>query len=417
MKYQEAVDLYATTDLSIREVAEKCGVTASGLSSHIGRHHRPLLYARYGISPTSPEAQVIKVKPTRGQSRRTHLKYKDAIEACGDVAYIEFNVSQIARIFNLDGTALASQLRFHYPDIIPNRERIRQRLGIADNTHRGARPISEETYAEALRMYRDTDLSIPAVAEACGVSKGGFSQFMRFYHKDVISHKAHRRSAATKDKTLKQAGVLSGNGRLYGPQLETIELYGKALELYRTTDMSYGEIAEAIGVSPDGIRFYIDRWHPGERLRRRGYEWDGVSVPDVKETRRYKRSSSRKYEKAIESLRGNPRNVAEVAKEFGLHPETFREYLKTHEPQLAEMRGMTRKADGGIMKRASYERYEEAIREYAGSTEPLKKIAERHGLVYNSISSFVKRNCPEERESHRRMVERASFAAGSGGSI
>lgn len=409
-KYREAVNLYATTDLTIREVAKKCGVTASGLSAHIGRRHRPLLYARYGLSPTSPESHIIKVKPPRGQSMKTHLKYKDAIQACGDVAYIEFNVSQIARLFNLNGTALASQMRVHYPEIIPNRERIRQRLGIADNTHRGARASSVEAYSDALQIYRDTDLSIPAVAELCGVSKGGFSQFMRFYHKDVISHKAGRRAAASKDNTPKQVGKLSGNGKLYGPQPETVELYSKALELYRSTDLSYDEIAEATGVPVNGLRAYIDQWHPGERIRRRGYDWDGVSVPDVKSTKRYKKSTFLKYEDAIESLKVNPRHVAEVAKEFGLNPETFREYLKNHEPELAESRGMIRKGDGKIVKRTSYERYKDAIEEYATSVEPLKKIAARHGIVYNSIMGFVVRNCPEERESHRRLVEKASSA-------
>lgn len=406
-KYRAAVEMYAATDFSIREVAEKCGVTASGLSAHIGRHHRPLLYARYGLTPASPESHIIKVKPPKGQSMRTHLKYKDAIEACGDVAYIEFNVSQIARLFKLDGTALASQMRVHYPEIIPQRELIRQRLGIADNTHRGARRASVEAYSDALQMYRDTDLSIPAVADLCGVSKGGFSQFMRFYHKEVIAHKAARRRAA-KEGAPKVAGSLSGNGKLYGPTRETVELYAKALELYRTTDKSYDDIATSTGVTANGLRAYIDQWHPGERVRRRGYEWDGVSVPDVKSTRRYKKSTSLKYAAAIESLKANPRHVAEVAKEFGFNPEIFREYLKTHEPALAEERGMIRKSDGKVVKRSSYERYKEAIREYASSDEPLKKIAERHGIVYNSIFGFVARNCPEERERHRRLVEGAS---------
>ena len=34
-----------------------------------------------------------------------------------------------------------------------------------------------------------------------------------------------------------------------------------------------------------------------------------------------------KYEKAIGSLRKHPRPIAHAAKEFGLQPETFREYL------------------------------------------------------------------------------------------
>lgn len=121
-KYAEAVALYAASELTIRQVAAKCGVTASGLSAHIGKHHRHLLFSRYGLNVNDETLSKIKVRPPQGQSSRAHIKYKDAIEACGDMAYIEFNVSQVANLFGLDGPALAAQLRVHYPGIIEQRE-------------------------------------------------------------------------------------------------------------------------------------------------------------------------------------------------------------------------------------------------------------------------------------------------------
>ena len=222
-KYAPAVELYASTNLSIRKIAEKCGVTPGGLSAHIGKYFRPLLFIRYKLDDQSYKGLNIKIKPPRGQSLKTHLKYKDAIEACGDIAYIELNISQIAQLFNLDGSALASQLRVHYPDIIPNREKLRRELGIADNIHRGARPSSKEIYDTALNTYRTTDLSIPEVAQRCNVSKGGFSQFLRFYHHKLISEKAKRRLAARRERGMRSPGALAGNGRLYGPNAETIK--------------------------------------------------------------------------------------------------------------------------------------------------------------------------------------------------
>ena len=53
-----------------------------------------------------------------------------------------------------------------------------------------------------------------------------------------------------------------------------------------------------------------------------------------------------KYEKAIGSLRKHPRPIAHAAKEFGLHPETFREYLHKHEPELANRQGMVQTSEG-----------------------------------------------------------------------
>ena len=402
-KYAVAVELYDATDMTLHQVAEKCGVTTRGLSAHIGRYHRPLLFARYGID--NDTATTFKIKPQKGQSQKTHLKYREAIEACGDIAYIEFNVSQIAHLFDLNGTALASQLRVHYPDVIPHRERLRQRLGIADNTHRGPRRASLDQYSEALEMYRNTNLTIPEVAERCKVSKGGFSQFMRFYHHDVIAAKASRRSEARRDRTSRQAGALSASGKPYGPSSATVERYASALHLYRTTSMTIGEIVDSTGVPPEGFKGYIHKWHRDDMLRRRGYAADSTTIPDLAATKRYLRSTRGKYTGAIESLRNTPRPVAEVAAEFGLHPDVFREYLKTHEPELAAQQGMVRLPDGRMVRKSAHGKYTDAIREYATSTEPLRSIAQRHGIVYKSLMGYLTRNCPAERESHRRLVD------------
>lgn len=293
-------------------------------------------------------------------------------------------------MFNLDGTALASQLRVHYPDIMPAREKERQRLGIADNTPRGPRLSSSETYSRAMAMYRDTDLSIPEVARQCDVSESGFSQFMRFYHKDIIAAKAGRRKAAGADSAARKAGRLSGNGCLYGPQDDTVAQYSAALELYRTTGLTLDEIVARTGVPYEGFRGYLHRWHE-----------DGIDKGKLRHT-------AAKYAPAIESLRSNPRPVTAVAKEFGFNPDVFRAYLKAHEPELAAEQGMVRLPGGKLVKKSSGEKYGPAVAEYASSAEPLVDIARRHGLVYNSIVNFILRNCPEAKENHQKLVEKAA---------
>lgn len=383
-KYADAVALYAASDLPLCRVAKLCGVTAAGLSAHIARNHRALLLARYGFDACEPDA--IKVRPPKGQSVKTHLKYKEAIEACGDIAYIELNVSQIARLFNLNGPALASQLRVHYPHIVPYRERLRLRLGLADNVYRGPRAASHEAYEEALKIYRDTCMTIPQVAQKCNVSKGGFIQYMRFYHKDIIAGKEACRSEARRNSASRREGQLSGNGSLYGPKAETVARYAEALELYRGTPMTIRDIAATTDVPMEGFKSYMKQWH---RKESRG---------------RIRKAASAKYAPAIQSLRENPRSVAEVAAEFRLNPEVFRKYLKAHEPSLAAGQGMTRLADGRVVKKTSREKYKVAVHEFATTAEPLKSIAERHGFVYNSLLGYVLRNCPAERESHRKLV-------------
>lgn len=405
-KYAKAVEMYASTELTVKKIAELCGVTAAGLSSHIGKHHRKLLFARYGLDANDEDLKAVKIKQPKGQSLITYRKYKDAIKACSDLAYIEYNISQVARIFGLEGTALASQLRVHYPEVIPFREKLRKRLGLADNTHRGVRPWCDEAYAEAVKLYRETDMSIPEVAELCNVPLGGFSQHMRYYHQDVIKSKSKMRREARRKVGVRKQGALAGNGQHYGPKPETVEKYAQALDLYRNTFLTIKEIVAQTGVPLSGFAGYLHQWYRGEKLRRRGYEWDGESEPDLQGTKQYLKSTAGKYAAAIESLQKNPRHVAAVAAEFGFNPEVFREYLKKHEPELAAQHGMTRRINGKLVKRTSEDKYGDAIREYATSSEPLKSIARRYGIVYNSIMGYVMRNCPDERESHRRLVER-----------
>lgn len=317
------------------------------------------------------------------------------------MAYIEFNVSEIARMFGLNPTALTSQMRVHYPDVLPTREAVRLRMGISDNKQRGARRTSIEEYTSALELYRTSDLSIPQVAEKCGVSKSGFSQFMRFYHHDVIEARSKKRVLAAADDQICR-GTLSGNGRLYGPRPETDALYSRAMELYRNTALTLSEIARQTGVPPEGLRAYIDRWHKDEKLLHRGYSPETELVA----TRRFMKSTAAKYADAIDSLRKNPRHIAQVAAEFGLNAEVFRKYLKIHAPELADAQGMTRLPNGNLVKKDTYLRYKDAIAEYSSSPESLGVIARRRGIVYNSLLGFILRNCPEAKENHDKIANR-----------
>lgn len=408
-KYSRAVEIYASTGLSIREIADECGVTPSGLSAHVGRYHRDLLFKRYCIEATEENLSNIQIKRPKGQSFKTFERYKDAIEACKDIAYIELNVSQVARLYKLDGTALAAQLRAHFPEIIPDREALRHRLGVGDNTPRGVRAESVATYAEALQMYKDTDLTMREVSEKCRVSLSGFCQFLRFYHKDVMQQKEGQRASARKDETSRTPGTLSGSGGRYGPKPETAELYANALELYEDTSMTIKEIAEQTGVPLEGFKSYLRKWHRDKMLGRRRPDGDGMQEENgFDNTKRYLKSTASKYAPAIARMRETPGSIAEVAREFGLNPEVFREYLKEHEPELVAEHGMMAKENGKIVKRSSYEKYASAVEEYATTAETLKDIAKRHGLTYTSLFSFIKRNCQEEMRRHAEIVAAAT---------
>ena len=402
-KYEKAVALYADTDMTIKDIAKECGVSAGGLGSYLRRYWRELVLRRYQIHIDGKEAKDIKIMEAGKQNVNAHTKYKDAVAACDSLTYIDLNVSQIARKFGTDGTSLANFMRIHYAEVLVWREKVRQRLGINDNIWHGARSECTKQYAEAVELYRDTDMTLPEVAETCKISLSGFSQHLRFYHKGILKQKRERRKEAKKGRK-KQPGELTGNGRIYKPSVAIEQKYAVALALYRDTALTLKEIVEQTGVPMGGFRSYLRLWHKGLVLERSGITEEDHPT-DLRSARKRMKTVAAKYAEAIESLRKNPRPVSKVAAEFGFHPEVFRDYLHKHEPELARQQGMMKAANGKTVSRRSEEKYSEAVHLYGTTAEPLKSISKRLGLTYNSVGGYIRRNYPEVIARHQELLK------------
>jgi len=342
-KYAEAVRLYAETDMLMKDIALRCGLSRGALGQHLRRHHRELLLRRHGIETEGRNAEAVKIMQAGRQTEAAHAKYKLAVEACDSMNYMDLNVSQIARMFHVTPTGLANFLRTHYPDIIPNREHMRQRLGLADNTERGARRASTEQYAKALELYRTTNMTMPEIAAMCNVSEGGLSQHLRFYHREILRLKDQQRRKAQTMKN-KPKGAMLGNGHKNCPSPSTVMKYAAALSLYKSTTMTMKDIVAKTNVSAEGFRFYLHKWHLPLVLERSGVSVDmrDAGTRDLRRARTKMKTVAAKYALAIASLKANPRPMAAVAREFGHHPEAFRQYLHKHEPELVL------KSQGGI---------------------------------------------------------------------
>lgn len=401
-KYRQAIELYRTTRLSCVEISRTCKVTVSGFQCYLSQYHRDLLLARYDIICSKEEARHIKLSQLRGQLPATRTKYKDAIEACGGLDYIEYNVSQIARQFGLEGTNLGRQLRTHYPEIIKWREKVRERLGISDNLPRGTRRICKEQYAEAVKLLRgNLYITVQEAAATCGVSYTGLEQHLLFYHKELVKQRIKIREKALR-RTRK--GEITGRGTVHAPLSKTVGKYAEAVHLYRTTPMSMAKIAKKTGVSKKGFYEYLHRWHMDLICQRRNIPYEEGVPADFTKARKYHPSTRAKYADAIRKLKESELPTAQVAAEYGLQPEAFRNYLKEHEPELYARQGMIRTANGNIVSRRSMEKYEEAIHLYGTTTESVKSLARRFGFNDCSFDQFIKRHFPELIEQHQKLV-------------
>ena len=396
-KYREAVELYGSTSLSVRAICARCGVSYAGFRSYLYKYRRDLLLSRHGVAASSAsDAAHTRLRGRRGQTAAARAKYGDALAACGDAKYFEYNVSQIAHLFGLNPTGLSNQLRAHCPGLLERRELERRRLGFADNQQRGVRPWCREQYAAAVKLLRTTELTLPEVAEKCGVSFTGLRQHVCFYHKDLLQARSELRERA---KTQKRKGHITGSGRRHEPTPESRERYREAVRMYAQSALTIREIADMTGVNRSSLCSYLRVWCREETFARRGAEYrEGASLS---QTKQYKKPTAAKYAPAIERLRAENRPTSEIAAEFGLHPEVFRQYLKEHEPELYARQGMMRASNGRSISRRSMEKYAEAVGLYETTAEPLKSIARRLGLNYNSLGGFVRRNFPELIEKNK----------------
>lgn len=385
--------------MSIQAICTQCEVSCNAFKSYFYKYHRDLLLARHGVDAASVHTPNSKLRGKRGQTYSAYNKYKDAIAACDSVEYIDCNVSQIARIFKLNPTCLGNQLKAHYPEIIERRERERNVRGVADNRQRGARSWCKEQYAEAVELLRTTDFTLSEVAEKCGVSFTGLRYHIWLYHKDLVETRSDLRARARSDK---REGHITGSGRRHEPNSGTRERYSKAVRLYRDTPMTVNEISRKLKLNLCSLSTYLKTWHRKEAFARRGAEYREDA--DISDTKQYKRSTAAKYAGAIAKLRQSGLPTATVAAEFGLNPECFRQYLKEHEPELYTIHGMEKTEAGRAILRRSMKKYGEALRLYETTDESLRSIADRLGLRYNSLSSFVHRNFPELIKS-RKMRE------------
>ena len=367
-KYSDAITLYVETGLSIKQICEQTGVGFSAFSSYLSTHHRDLILKRHNLT----EFKNVKLRGKKGQTTAAHYKYKDAIAACDSMEYIEYNISQIARIFNVDCSSLASQLRRHYPDIVPRREQERRRIGITVNLQYGARKWSKEEYATAIEMLQSSDKTIEEVAEACNVSYTGLREHILAYYPQITRNREEKRIRATGQKV---RGLRNGNWTVCEPDRETLEKYEKAIDLYRTTSKDVKDIVRIVGVTLGGFRYHLRTWYPELMVLQANERSQNTDLP-----------------------------TAKVAAEFGLNPETFRMYLREHHPELVTARGMIRTSDGKVVSNRSAEKYAEALRIYATTSESLKSIAKRLGLTYNSVGGFIRRNYPEAIEKHNSLL-------------
>ena len=319
LKYKCAISLYAESALSIKTICEQTGVGFSAFSSYLSKHHRELVLKRHNLAHLSN----VRLRGKRGQSTASRNKYNEAISACDSSEYLEYNISQIARIFNVDCSSLANQLRRHYPDIVPRRENERRRMGITINLQYGARRCSKEGYAQAVEMLQTSDKTIAEVAASSGVSYSGLREHILAYHTSLITNREEKRTKASGQR---KRGCRTGNWQLHEPCGDSVERYKEALQLYSTTSMDIKEIARITSVDSGSFRYHLRTWYP-ELTAVRGMIKSGTG-------RCVSNRSVEKYAEALHLYGSTSESLKSIANRLGLTYNSIGGFIRRNYPEL-----------------------------------------------------------------------------------
>lgn len=226
--------------------------------------------SRYQTDEQARERIVFRYVARYGQHPETEALYRDAILACQSIENLSLTISDVARKYKVKPECLRNQLKRHFPEVFERREKLRDSLGYSVPGNRGLKPSTVAQYAEAIRMLRNTQMTVREVADRCHVSYHGLQQHLLFYHKDIAeSRMLYRTDALLKavDRAVRK-GSPSPAGGVRGPRPETEAFYAHAIELYRTTDLTIRQIADLCHTTEHNLGGYIRKWYRKDMEKR-----------------------------------------------------------------------------------------------------------------------------------------------------
>jgi len=271
-----------------------------------------------------------------GQRGDTRRRYEAAIRACSDIAYLPKTVTDIARAFGHEPETFRLMMKRHYMEVLEERERLRQLLGLNKRPPRGVAEATRQKFEPALELLRKSEMTVRQAAEATGVSLAALQQHIIFYHKDLAQERLMRRAAAL-DKP-RQPGAMTANGSIAHPRGTAAEYYAEAVKMLREhPEMTVKQAALQTGVGIHNLSEHIQRWH--RDLMREREAWRRQQT--LRRQREAQRKLSRheqvaqKYAPAM-SLIAQGYSYPEIVRQTGLSIDSMQLWMKCHQPALHE---------------------------------------------------------------------------------
>ena len=325
--YQDAVLACHSIDnleLTIADIARKYELRPARLTRLLKRHFPDILYRREQLRD--------RMGYSRPVEKTTAEKYADAVQMLRDTS---LTVKEVAKRCNVSYLGLQQHLLCYHKDIAESRLLYRTDAllqHVPSDTFMGSpfvvggvrkpRPEAVEMFAPAVKLYQETNLSIPKIAARCGLKLNALDGYLRRWYPEEVARRRLTREAMLEAKKKELAARQDRSG----PALARLR-YTPAIALLQE-GKTLAQAAKELNVQQYDLGSWLKRNHPEILEQTRA----GMFVlPSGQKTLR------RTYDRFLpiaEYITSHPsKSTKELSARFNVSASLLSKYIRSHFPE------------------------------------------------------------------------------------
>lgn len=315
-QYADAVELLrADRYVTVKEVADQCNISYTGLENHLIFYHKELVDNRIQIRKKAVNQRRKGEITGRGT---LHAPSKDTIEKYAEALQLycttTMSARKIAKQIGVSVKGFYEYLQKWHTDLVCERKGLHYEAGQRVDwlSLRKYNPATAAKYAEAIIMLKKGGTTTAKVASEFGLNPECFRQYLK-------EHEPELHASLGMEKT--------ADGKLVSPK--SMKKYKEAIHIYSTTLEPIKSIARRLCLNECSFRQFIRRQFPDmvERRKQLEQEWRRDRQPsESDESEQRKKAEEReRIVQALNKTGGNKRNAAKL---LGLGKTTLYKKLK-----------------------------------------------------------------------------------------
>lgn len=315
-------------ELTVTDIARKYDLKPECLRNQLKRHFPEIIVRREQMRDmlgySSPG--------NRGLSKATVEKYAEAIQMLRNSS---LTVKEAANRCNVSYGGLQQHLLYYHKDIAESRLLFRADAllqTIPSDTLIGSpsaiggvrkpRPETVELFAPAVRLYLETDLSVPKIATRCGLNKVALGSYLRRWYPEDVA----RRRLAREAKVAAKKKELAARPDRSGAAVARLR-YAPAITLLQEGE-TISQAAKELHVQIWDLSAWLKRNHPEIMEQTRA---GMITLPSGQKTLR------RTYDRFLpiaEYITSHPsKSTKELSAKFNVPVSSITQYISTYFPE------------------------------------------------------------------------------------